>query len=77
MAIMVYAPVLKRGIWAFMRPLTNSVWLMLLTTILIMPIFVVFFESLFSGRCAPYCHLPCAAHVTDEVRDHRCILVDS
>jgi hypothetical protein len=51
MAIMAHAPVRKRGIWAFMRPLDWPVWVALLGTIFAVPCLVVVTETAFSGRC--------------------------
>jgi hypothetical protein len=52
LAVLIYAPVHKPGLWAFMRPLEWKVWIMLLATIPIVPFMVIFFEATFSGRCA-------------------------
>lgn len=52
LAIMKFAPLKKRGMWAFFKPLHVYVWMALLVTILVTPFFVFFFESVFSGRCA-------------------------
>lgn len=53
LAIMVYAPLLERGKWAFFAPLALSAWFMLAATIVMVPVFVFFFEAVFSNRCAP------------------------
>ena len=55
LAILTYAPLKKRGMWAFFQPLHINVWIALLGTILVTPFFVFFFESIFSGRRAPRC----------------------
>ena len=52
LSIMTYAPVTRRGIWAFLRPLEWKIWVGLALTVPIVPIFVVLFELIFSGRCA-------------------------
>lgn len=52
LAVMIFARVHKRGLWAFMRPLEWEVWIFLLATIPIVPFMVIFFEATFSGRCA-------------------------
>jgi hypothetical protein len=52
LAVLVHAPIKRRGIWAFLRPLEDSVWGMLLATVFALPFLVVFFESIFSGRWA-------------------------
>lgn len=64
LAVMTYAPLKQRGKWAFMDPLHKDVWLAMLGTILVTPIFVFFFETIFSGRCAPPQpgHPLCATH---------------
>jgi hypothetical protein len=48
---MTYAPVSRRGMWAFMRPLSGGVWVALAATIFIVPFLVVLFETAFSRRC--------------------------
>lgn len=53
LSILLYAPIKRRGIWAFLKPLEDSVWGMLLATIFAVPFFVTFFESIFSSRSAP------------------------
>lgn len=53
LAIMVYAPLLERGKWAFFAPLALSAWFMLGATILVVPLFVFFFEAVFSNQCVP------------------------
>jgi hypothetical protein len=55
LAIMTYAPLKRRGMWAFFTPLHLHVWMALLVTIVVTPFFVFFFESVFSGRCDA-CH---------------------
>jgi hypothetical protein len=50
LAIMTYAPLKPRGKWAFFEPLHKEVWIALCVTILVTPIFVFFFETIFSGR---------------------------
>ena len=52
LAVMTYAPLKQRGKWAFMEPLHKDVWFALIVTILLTPVFVFFFETIFSGRCA-------------------------
>lgn len=51
LAIMVYAPLKQRGMWAFFEPLHVYVWTALVFTIIVTPFFVFFFESVFSKRC--------------------------
>jgi hypothetical protein len=53
LSILVYAPIKRRGIWAFLKPLEDTVWGMLLGTVFVVPFLVAFFESVFSGRSAP------------------------
>jgi hypothetical protein len=50
LAVMVYAPLKQRGMWAFFEPLHLNVWIAMLVTILVTPFFVFFFESVFSRR---------------------------
>jgi hypothetical protein len=53
LAIMVYAPLLERGTWAFFAPLAWRAWVMLAATTCVVPLFVFFFEAVFSNQCAP------------------------
>lgn len=41
----------ERGKWAFLAPLAVSAWIMLGATTVVVPLFVFFFEALFSERC--------------------------
>jgi hypothetical protein len=58
LAILTYAPLKKRGMWAFFQPLHIHVWMALLVTIIVTPFFVFFFESIFSGRCVDHIAMP-------------------
>lgn len=51
LAIMIYAPLLERGKWAFFAPLALSAWFMLAATTMVVPLFVFFFEAVFSNQC--------------------------
>jgi hypothetical protein len=51
LAVMVYAPLKKRGMWGFFAPLHHFIWMALVLTILATPIFVFYFESVFSKQC--------------------------
>ena len=51
LAIMVHAPLLERGKWAFFAPLALSAWAMLAATTMVVPMFVFFFEAVFSSQC--------------------------
>lgn len=52
LAILVYAPLKQRGMWAFFEPLHLYVWTALVCTVIVTPFFVFFFESVFSKRYA-------------------------
>lgn len=51
LAILVHAPLKRRGMWAFFEPLHFYVWMALLGTIFVTPFFVFFFEAVFSKWC--------------------------
>eukprot|EP00892_Ulva_mutabilis_P009355 jgi/Ulvmu1/6792/UM030_0130.1 len=55
LAILVHAPLQKRGMWAFFEPLHFHVWMALLVTIVVTPLFVFFSEAVFSKWTA-YMH---------------------
>lgn len=52
LAVLIHAPLKKRGMWAFFEPLHLYVWMALLGTIFATPFFVFFFEAVFSKWCA-------------------------
>lgn len=54
LAVLVFAPLKQRGIWAFFEPLHVYVWMSLVFTVIVTPFFVFFFESVFSKRCATF-----------------------
>lgn len=52
LAVLVHAPLKKRGMWAFFEPLHLYVWMALIGTVVVTPFFVFFFEAVFSKWCA-------------------------
>eukprot|EP00892_Ulva_mutabilis_P006137 jgi/Ulvmu1/3896/UM018_0117.1 len=48
LAILVHAPLMQRGMWAFFDPLHYYVWIALVVTIIVIPFFVFFFEAVFA-----------------------------
>lgn len=50
MTAVVFAPVQRRGMWEFFRPLTWQLWVTMLATVLFFPLGVVGMEVLFSDR---------------------------
>jgi hypothetical protein len=55
---MVHAPLLEKGRWAFFAPLALSAWFVLAMTILVVPLFVFFFEAVFSQQCESHPRVP-------------------
>lgn len=48
MAALVHAPIDKRGMWEFLRPLTPELWTTMLATVLLVPVAVVSMELILS-----------------------------
>ena len=63
LAVLVVGKVISRGMWAFFQPLSVSVWLCLLGTIFVVPLFVFLCEYVIMRRCAPSCTSPGTAQL--------------
>lgn len=70
LAILVHAPLKRRGMWAFFEPLHFYVWMALLGTIFVTPFFVFFFEAVFSKWCVASRLATAALHVPEASRKH-------